>query len=98
MSQSLVLLAAAAENTTGDAFRVKNTGWFVVRMYGTFNGSTVNLETQGDDGSNTEWIEIPDTPQSSAWAGRVYLEKSARVRATTIGGSSTSVTVTLNPA
>jgi hypothetical protein len=98
MSQSLVLLSGAAENVDGDSFRVGNTGWFVARMYGTFNGTTVNIETQGDDGSSTEWIEIPDTSQTSAWAGRVFLEKSARVRATTTGGSSTSVTVTLNPA
>lgn len=92
------LLTGAAENVTGDAFTVPVTGTYILRYFGTFAGTTISLETRGDDGTNTEWITVPESSKVLAWAGRIYLEKNAFIRAVTSGGSGVSVSVTMNPA
>lgn len=95
--QAYVLLEGASAGTTGSSFTVPKSGWYVLRVFGTFGGTTFTLETNGDTGSNSAWITVADATQTSAWAGRVYLERAAEVRGKATGGTGVSLNATLNP-
>lgn len=96
MAQETSLLTGAGADATGDTHSVPEDGWYTVYMFGTFDGTSVSVEVQGDNGTTQAWIPVPDTTQTSAWVGRVFLDSRTSVRAVTSGGTSPSVNVTLN--
>lgn len=96
MAQEISLLTGAGSGATGSSHSVPEDGWYTVYMFGTFDGGTCFLQVLADNGTDTEWVAIPDSGQTSSWVGRFYLDSGTLVRARVTGGTSPDVNVTMN--